>query len=66
MQLQFNNEPITTTASTLQELLTEKGLITKNGIAVAVNDSVVQRTKWELHTLYDNDSVLVITAAAGG
>lgn len=66
MQLQFNNEPITTTASTLQELLTEKGLFTKNGIAVAVNDSVVQRTKWELHILHENDSVLVITAAAGG
>lgn len=66
MQLTFNNASIETTASLLAELLEEKGLSAKTGIAVAVNDRVIQRQHWNEHTLQENDAVLVITAAAGG
>lgn len=66
MQLQFNDEKIETLASNLEELLDEMSLSTKTGIAVAVNDFVVQRPLWKTQLLNEQDVVLVITAAAGG
>lgn len=66
MQIQFNDQTIATRASHLQELLDEHGLSAKTGIAVAVNDRVVQRSQWETHLLNEQDVILVITAAAGG
>lgn len=66
MQVQFNDQFIETTASTLLGLLEEQALSAKTGIAVAVNDLVVQRHLWESKTLNEQDVVLVITAAAGG
>jgi sulfur carrier protein len=66
MQIQFNDQIIETNAPHLQQLLEENGLSGKMGIAVAVNDSVVQRSRWEEHLLKENDTILVITAAAGG
>ena len=66
MQVQFNDQHIETTASNLQELLEEMMLSTKTGIAVAVNDFVVQRPLWNTKSLNEQDVILVITAAAGG
>lgn len=66
MQIRFNEQTIQTGASHLQGLLEEHGLSAKTGIAVAVNDTVVQRARWETHLLTENDTILVITAAAGG
>ena len=66
MQVQFNNQQIETTASNLLELIEEMSLSSKTGIAVAVNDCVVQRPLWNTKTLHEQDVVLVITAAAGG
>jgi len=36
------------------------------GLAVAVNEEVVPRTRWPATTLQDHDRVEVLTAAAGG
>jgi thiamine biosynthesis protein ThiS len=66
MQLTFNDQVIQTNASTLEELLKEQQLSLKTGIAVAVNDRVVQRARWEAEHLSEHDVILVITAAAGG
>lgn len=66
MQLQFNDQNIESSASFLQELLDEQGISSRNGIAVAVNDKVIQRANWSSLQLNENDVVLVITAAAGG
>lgn len=66
MQLHFNDTLIDTSATTLAELLEEYALISRNGIAVAVNDSVIQRSNWSSQQLSEKDVVLVITAAAGG
>lgn len=66
MQLQFNDALIDTSSSTLQELLEEYALSSRNGIAVAVNDKVIQRANWSSQQLNEKDVVLVITAAAGG
>ncbi|MDR1759930.1 MAG: sulfur carrier protein ThiS [Fibrobacter sp.] len=36
------------------------------GIAVAVNDAVVPRSRWEFSVLNESDRVLVIEVAQGG
>ena len=36
------------------------------GLAVAVNEEVVPRTRWPATTLHERDRVEVLTAAAGG
>lgn len=66
MQLQFNDQHIETLASNLHELLEEKALLAKTGIAVAINDRVIQRSQWVDKQLNEHDVILVITAAAGG
>lgn len=66
MQVRFNDTFIDTSASTLLELLEEHALSSRNGIAVAVNDKVIQRSNWASQQLTEKDVILVITAAAGG
>lgn len=66
MQLQFNDQHIETPASSLYELLEEQALLAKTGIAVAINDRVIQRSQWAEKQLNEHDVILVITAAAGG
>jgi sulfur carrier protein len=66
MQLKLNDQHIETLASSLHELLEEKAFLHKTGIAVAVNDRVIQRSQWAEKQLNEQDVVLVITAAAGG
>ena len=36
------------------------------GLAVAVNENVVPRTRWPVTTLHERDRVEMLTAAAGG
>ncbi len=38
----------------------------KKGIAVALNNQVVPREKWEETTVDENDTVLIIIASQGG
>jgi sulfur carrier protein len=42
------------------------GAARPRGVAVAVNGAVVPRTQWAVTTLYDGDSVEVLTAVQGG
>jgi len=54
--------------TTLKELLQKELNITpeKKGIAVAINETIIPREKWETTYLYENDEILIITAAQGG
>lgn len=38
----------------------------QTGIAVAVNNRVIPRNKWELQALQDQDNITIITATQGG
>lgn len=38
----------------------------KDGLAVAVNRSVVPKSRWEKHVLQDGDQVEIIQAVGGG
>ncbi|WP_298997642.1 sulfur carrier protein ThiS [uncultured Tenacibaculum sp.] len=53
------------TEVTLQELV-EKLQIQTNGIAIAVNSSVVKKTDWSSKLLQNNDDVLIIKSTQGG
>jgi sulfur carrier protein len=38
----------------------------RKGLAVAVNDEVVPRSRWDATALHDDDRVEVLTASQGG
>ncbi len=52
--------------TTLKALLSELGQASKNGLAVAVNQSVVLSAHWSDCVLVDGDAVLLIQATQGG
>ncbi|WP_440069576.1 sulfur carrier protein ThiS [Tenacibaculum discolor] len=53
------------TPLTLQELV-DKLQIKINGIAIAVNSSVVKKTDWSSKLLQNNDAILIIKSTQGG
>ncbi len=53
------------TELTLQELV-NKLQIQTNGIAIAINKTVVKKTAWAFTYLQDNDAVLIIKSTQGG
>lgn len=46
--------------------LLEKTNTSVNGIAVAINDSIVSSHKWETSFLNQSDNILIIKATQGG
>jgi sulfur carrier protein len=66
MEIKFNGEKLSVQVNNLGQLLSEKDLFEKTGIAVAINSSVMSKSKWNETLLQENDEILIITAAAGG
>ena len=63
----LNNDPIDIASdNSLQDLMGQTGFSDKVGIAVAINNKVVPKTKWNETILQDNDKVIVISATKGG
>jgi sulfur carrier protein len=67
MEITFNNtahriEDRATVMHLLQQLLGDK----QKGIAVAVNQTIIPKTKWNDVMLKHHDNVLVIKATQGG
>lgn len=65
MQINVNNKPLSTTATSLDTLAAELSLPEK-GVAVAVNNKMVPRNQWEQTPLSEGMSVVIIKAACGG
>ncbi|MBR3757511.1 MAG: sulfur carrier protein ThiS [Bacteroidaceae bacterium] len=65
MKLKVNNQEICTEADTLSGLATELSWPSR-GVAVAVNQCMVPRIKWEAFTLNEGDNILIIKAVCGG
>ncbi len=63
-----NNESIYVNQNTtLEEVVLQKiNHISQTGIAVALNDNVVQKLNWVSTTLKDKDNILIIKATQGG
>ena len=67
MQIHFNESQIQTQESAnLLQLLVQQQLADKHGIAVAVNNEVIPRSKWHEYILQPEEKIVVFTAAQGG
>lgn len=67
MRIFVNDEPREAgPASTLAHFMDGLALRTFDGIAVAVNDTVVPRAGWAAHVLTESDRLLIIQATQGG
>lgn len=66
MTLFLNGDACSSLANNLKLFLIEKEMADKSGIAVALNEDVIQKNNWENTLLSENDRILVITATQGG
>lgn len=66
MQLNVNDEKITTNADNVDALLRERLGEVPAGTAVAVNGEVVPKSEWESTQLIDGAAVDILTAVQGG
>lgn len=66
MQLNVNDEKITTNADNVDALLRERLGEVPAGTAVAVNGEVVPKSEWESTQLEDGAAVDILTAVQGG
>ncbi|MDR8393679.1 sulfur carrier protein ThiS [Aliifodinibius sp. S!AR15-10] len=67
MKLHVNGDKIDTEAKTVKELLRQFEVEEEGkGTAVALNDSVVPKTKWDKQELEEDDRVEIIRATQGG
>ena len=67
MRVKLNDKEVQLDSpQSLFKLLEDNKLEQKAGIAVAINNTIIPKSKWNEHSLQDNDSIVVITATAGG
>lgn len=68
MELKINNQLKQFEANELsvQDLLDLEFPNKQNGIAFAINNSVIPKTDWATTTLSETDDILIITATQGG
>lgn len=65
VRIYINNEEKLTDAQSIQQLAEELGL-PERGVALAVNNRVVQRAAWDGMPVAEDDKVTIIKAAFGG
>ncbi|WP_300485341.1 sulfur carrier protein ThiS [Flavobacterium sp.] len=67
MEITINNQPVTVPDGlTVQDLLYRELLGKQNGIALAINNTVIPKTEWHNHYITENDHILIISATQGG
>ena len=69
MEIILNNQPKTLSGMeniSVQELLHLEVPGKQRGIAVAINNQVIAKTRWENTHITDNDQVVIIRATQGG
>ncbi|WP_136667189.1 sulfur carrier protein ThiS [Flavobacterium sp. H122] len=68
MELKINNQSKHFEAEELsvQDLLDLEFPEKQNGIAFAINNSVIPKTDWQTTILSETDDILIITATQGG
>ncbi|MFV8324312.1 sulfur carrier protein ThiS [Flavobacterium sp. ZS1P14] len=68
MELKINNQTkqFTTDSLTVQTLLDLEIPIKQNGIAVAINNTVIPKSDWNSHPIKETDDILIISATQGG
>ncbi len=68
MELKINNQTkqFTTDSLTVQALLDLEIPIKQNGIAIAINNTVIPKSDWDSHPIQETDDILIISATQGG
>lgn len=66
ISININNTTKQVSKETSLEQLLNNLQHTKNGIAVAINNSIISKTVWSETLLKENDSILIIKATQGG
>jgi sulfur carrier protein len=66
MNVSVNGEPRAVTAGTTLDALVSTLTTAHSGVAAALNETVVPRTRWSATALCDGDRVEVLTAVQGG
>ena len=68
MELKINNQrkQFNTSILSIQALLDIEIPQKQNGIAVAINNTVIPKSNWETHPLNETDEILIISATQGG
>ena len=66
MKVQVNNkETELQSQSSIKQMALSMDL-PKAGVAIAVNNKMIPRTKWDQFILNENDQIVIIKAACGG
>lgn len=68
MELKINNQlkQFASDSLTVQALLDLEIPNKQNGIAVAINNTVISKSNWDSHHLNETDDILIISATQGG
>ncbi|MGB1360566.1 MAG: sulfur carrier protein ThiS [Alphaproteobacteria bacterium] len=67
MNLIINGEQLNSTKQTLADILMEQGIsIDTKGVAVALNEQVITKSKWNETNLNDNDVIEIVKPFQGG
>ena len=68
MELKINNQTkqFATDSLTVQALLDLEIPEKQNGIAVAINNTVIPKSNWNSHFIQETDNILIISATQGG
>lgn len=69
MELKINNQTkqFTPDNLTVQALLDlEIPAAKQNGIAIAINNTVIPKSNWNSHPIKETDDILIISATQGG
>jgi len=66
MYIKVNNENQEILNNTTIQMLVDNLKIQTNGIAIAINNSVVKKNDWDSKILQQEDAVLIIKSTQGG
>ena len=68
MELKINNQTKQFSAKslTVQALLDLEIPEKQNGIALAINNTVIPKSNWNSHYIQETDDILIISATQGG
>lgn len=66
MKISVNEKEIEIDESASIPMLLEKTNSPQQGVAVAINDTVIPRSEWDEFRISESDTVLIIKAAQGG
>ena len=68
MELKINNQikQFTANSLTVQALLDLEIPLKQNGIALAINKTVIPKSDWNSHLIKETDDIIIISATQGG